>query len=132
MEAEEPVETLHPGKTKWVMVLLISAGFVAIGIHQLRSPGGSAEPLMAWGATGFFGAGVLLAIAKFLPQSSFLRLSPAGLTARVMWRDVFYRWSDIERFGVAPQSMIGLNFSATSPLREQARVLRRLNRALTG
>ena len=139
MAASEPVEILRPRKAKWVMVLLISAVFVATGIAILRTDAASMEPFMAWGSTIFFGISVVAAVVQLLPGSSFLRLSPEGMMIRGMWRDTSYRWSDIERFGVAEihpaghrQRMVGLNFSETSQFRDQARALRGMNRSLTG
>jgi len=139
MTVPEPVEILRPRKTTWVMVLLISAGFVATGIAVIRSPSAEMEPVMAYGALSFFSIGVVVAIVQLLPGSSFLRLSPAGFTIRSMWRDTSYRWSDIERFGVVEihpaghrQRMVGLDFSQSFPHRDRARVLRGLSQGLTG
>lgn len=129
MAAAEPVEILRPRKIRWVLVLLISAGFVAIGIAVIRSPSAATEPFMAYGSLIFFGIGVVIAIVQLLPGSSFLRLSPEGFTIRAMWRDTFYRWSDIERFGVARQGMVGVSFSQGYP---QARGLRSMMRSLSG
>lgn len=139
MAPPEAVEVLRPRKAKWVMVLLISAGFVAIGIAVIRSGSAAMEPFMAYGGVSFFGLGVVAAIVQLLPGSSFLRLSPAGLTIRNMWRDTFYRWSDIERFGVTEirpaghrQRMVGLNFSESFAYRDQGRRLRSMMRSLSG
>ena len=94
---------------------------------------------MAWGSTLFFGLCVVAAIVQLLPGSSFLRLSSEGMMIRAMWRETFYRWSDIERFGVAVirpaghrQLMVGLNFSQNSQYQDKAVALRSLNRELTG
>jgi hypothetical protein len=56
-----------------------------------------------------------------------------------MWRTSFYRWSDIERFGVAEWSssharhrMVGFDFSESFPERGKATTLKSLNRGMTG
>jgi hypothetical protein len=72
-----------------------------------------------------------------------LRLSSEGITVRSMWRTTFYRWSDIERFGVAEfttsqgsiwrrHRLVGLDFSANYPGRGRARTVKSINRGLTG
>jgi hypothetical protein len=136
VDAPEAVEILRPGKKKWVMVLLISVGFVAIGIAVIQSPTAAMEPFMAYGSVIFFGIGVVAAIVQLLPGSAFLRLSPEGFTIRHMWRNTVYRWSDIERFGVLEirpsghrQRMVGLNFSESFP---NARRVRSMVRSLSG
>ena len=93
------IEVLHPRKLKWVLVLLGSAAFVAIGVALGRDP--DVQPrFMVYLTIGFFGLCGLAALLQLIPGSSYLRLAPEGLTIRTMWRDTFYRWSDIERFGV--------------------------------
>jgi len=91
----------------------------------------------------FFGLGVVAALIQFVPGSSFLRVNPDGITVRAVWRTKFYRWSDIEKFGVAemdlsysrgPQRkrMVGFNFSSSAPSVAKAQATRRMNRAMCG
>ena len=89
------------------------------------------DRLFDLGGIVFFGVGGLVALVQFVPNSSFLQVGPDGLTIRTMWRNTFYRWSDIEAFGVASafHSGIGLNFATTYP---GARKVRALMRRLTG
>jgi hypothetical protein len=124
-------EVLRPRKATWALVLLICAGFVAIGVLVLRDPRAAADRTWAASATIFFGLGVLIALLQFVPGSSYLLLTPEGLTIRTMWRTTSYRWVDIERFGVAAQ-LVGLNFVPAYPRGRLARALMKLNRTLTG
>ena len=111
-------------------MLLVCVVFVAIGCATIRSSG-ERDRLFNVGGILFFGIGGLVALVQFVPNSSFLQVGPDGLTIRTMWRNTFYRWSDIERFGVASafHRTVGLNFSSTYA---GARKLRAFLRRLTG
>jgi hypothetical protein len=93
-----------------------------------------------WAYAGivFFGLCAVVALIQFIPGSSFLRIRADGITVRTMWRTTFYRWSDIQSFGVAAMSLgvrqrfVGLDFSATYPHRDKAQTIKKINRALTG
>jgi hypothetical protein len=129
-------ETFRPSKGKWALILLLFAGVVAGGFDMVERP--------EWRVGGyvmivFCGLGVLAALIQIVPGSSFLRVNSDGITIRAVWRTTFYRWSDIDRFGVAELEMfshgmtqrirrVGLNFSSSCP--DPAK--RRLNRALSG
>ena len=131
-------EILRPRKGTWALVLLISAAFVPIGFLMVRDPASSRERFLAYGGIVFFGLCAAVALIQFIPGSSFLRISSDGITVRSMWRTTFYRWSDIERFGVAElstghrQLLVGLDFSASYPHRDRAQTVKRINRTLTG
>lgn len=129
-------EIFRPGKGKWALTLLGSAAFVGIGCWMvIDSP---QDRFWGYGGIVFFGLGVVVALIQFIPGSSFLRIRADGITVRSMWRTTVYRWSDIERFGVATmsvgarQSFVGLDFSATYPHRDKAKKLKNINRALIG
>ena len=125
------VEVYRPSRKAWTGVLLVCVVFVAIGCAVIRSSGGR-DRLFNFGGILFFGVGGLVALVQFVPNSSFLQVSPDGLTIRTMWRNTFYRWSDIQSFGVASsfQRSVGLNFSSTYP--GGARKLRDFLRSMTG
>lgn len=131
-------QVLYPSRRTWVLVLLISAGFVAIGVLILRGPLSSSDRTWAWASSAFFGLGVVISIAQLVPGSSFLRLTPDGITVRSMWRSVFYRWSDIERFGVTRrvpgghQHLVGMDFAAEYPIGDKERGLMSVNRQVLG
>ena len=136
MSSPRQDEILRPGKGKWAFVLLVGAVFVATGFWMVTdSP---QNRFWAYAGIAFFGLFVLVAFIQFIPGSSFLRLGADGITVRTMWRTTFYRWSDIQRFGVATMSLgarqrfVGLDFSATYPHRDKAQTVKKINRALTG
>jgi hypothetical protein len=136
-------EVLRPRKVKWALVLLVSVAFVGIGLMMLRHPSVSGDRIWSVAGVVFFGVCGIASLLQFLPGSSFLRLTPEGLAIRAMWRTTFYRWSDIERFGVAElkasaagvrsrHRMVGLDFSASYPCGDKARTLKSINRTMTG
>ena len=129
-------ETLRPRKGKWALILLLCGGFVGGGFWMARDADAS-DRFWGYFNMAFFGLGVLAALVQFVPGSSFLHLGSDGLTVRAMWRTTFYRWSDIERFGVArlataSERLIGLEFSASYPRRDRAQTVKKINRKLTG
>ena len=126
------------------MVLLMagSAAFVAAGIWIIGKPGTPFDRFMGWSGLVFFGLCFLVAVIQILPGASFLRLEAEGFTVCSMWRTTFYRWSDIESFGVAEftiaapvptrHRMVGFNFSPSYPRAAKSPGLKRFNRSLTG
>lgn len=136
-------ETLRPRKGKWALMLLLCTAFVGGGFLMVSRPDSSSEKFWGYAGIAFFGLGIVIAIIQFIPGSSFLRLSSDGITVRTMWRSTSYRWSDIERFGVAefttshggiPQRhrLVGLDFSASYPRRDRAQTVKSINRSFTG
>src|SRR6188768_275028 len=143
MAASDSDQILRPRKRKWALVFLACLAFVAIGSFMLRDPKEADNRPVTYFFLGFFGLGGLVSLIQFVPGSSFLRLSPEGLDVRTMWRTKVYRWSDIERFGVAEFStvhgfarqrhrMIGIEFSPSYPEQNKGQTLRNMNRNLMG
>lgn len=132
-------ETLRPRKGKWGLVLLGSGAFVAGGIWMVRHPDSWSTAFCGYAGILFFGLGVVVAIIQLIPNSSFLWLGPDGMTVCTMWRSHFYRWSDIERFGVAEftvnsrrRRLVGMDFSASYPHRNKAKAMKEISRNLSG
>jgi hypothetical protein len=143
MKEPEYAEVLRPRKAKWALVLLLSVTFVAVGLLMLRDPDARDDRVWAYVSVTFFGLGVLVSLLQFVPGSSFLRLTPQGLTVRTMWRTKFYRWADIERFGVAEfttshggfrqrHRLVGFDIAPTYPRGGAAEALMSFNRNRTG
>ncbi|HLY57017.1 MAG TPA: hypothetical protein VKS60_15740 [Stellaceae bacterium] len=88
---------LRPRRLKWSLILLVCLGFLAIGIVGAATDGG---PGLVFCAV-VFGIGSVIAVVQLLPGASFLRLEPAGFTARSLFRDHFVAWHDVAGFGVA-------------------------------
>jgi hypothetical protein len=132
-------EILRARKGKWVLVLMVCVAFVVAGwMVRLRS-GELDAAWWSYGGIAFFGLGALVSILQLVPGSSFLRITPEGITVRTVWRARFFRWSDIERFGVAEVSggmpgtrVVGLDFSASSPWADKMPRLKDLSRKLSG
>ena len=142
MALDDSEQVLRPRKRKWALVLLICAAFTAGGFWMLTDEDAS-DRFGGYFCLTFFGLGTVASLTQFVPGSSFLRLAPDGFTVRSTWRTRFYRWSDIERFGVAEFStvhgfarqrhrMIGYDFSASYPDQDKMVKLRNLNRNWTG
>jgi hypothetical protein len=137
MEPCDQEQILRPRKRKWTLVLLGSVSFVAIGLMMLRDPNESR--VITGFFLGFFALCGVVSLVQFVPGSSFLQLTPEGLTVRTMWRTQSHRWSDIEQFGVAEfssgrhrQKLVGFDFAASYPSEGMARKMRDLNRRLSG
>lgn len=143
MQTDSQDETFRPRKGKWALVLLGSGAFVAGSLLIVSHPESPDERFWGYAGIVFFGLCGVVSFMQLLPGSSYLRLNRDGITICTMWRITFYRWSDIERFGVAefttlhggiPQKhrMVGMDFSASFPHRERARAVKSMNRTLTG
>jgi hypothetical protein len=138
VNVQETAEVFRPGKRKWSLVLLGSLGFVAIGSWMIRS-GSSSDRFFGYAGLAFFGLCALVALLQFIPNASFLRISPDGLILCVMWRTTLYRWADIEGFGVADFSSfgqrhryVGFNFRAGYSGPSPGRKARNYNQRLSG
>jgi hypothetical protein len=87
---------LQPSRVKWIVVLLGSAGFVAIGVFIM--PWDSAE---TWFVTAFFGICMAAAIVILLPGAGGLRLDRQGFQVTSLYRSHFVRWPDATGFKAA-------------------------------
>jgi hypothetical protein len=125
------VEVLRPSNRKCALLFLTCAAFVIVGVVVVSRSHSTFDGFMGWSCIAFFGLGVATSLALLLPGSSFLRLSPEGMTVRSMWRTSFHRWSDIERFGVGHSggALVCFDFAASYTGQESARAI---NRGLTG
>ena len=140
MASHDSDQVLRPRKKKWTLMLLLSVGFVVGGLMMLHDP--HVDRFEGYLCVAFFGACAVAALVRFVPGSSFLRIDPEGLTVRTMWRNQSYRWSDIERFGVAEfytahgflqrHRMVGIDFSESYPQAGQGRTLKNMNRGCSG
>jgi hypothetical protein len=136
-------ERFTPRKGKWMLVLALSAAFVSGAFLVVNHPTSPWDRYWAYASIVFFGLGGCVALAQLIPGASYLRLTADGLTIRALWRTRFYRWSDIERFGVAEfttvhrgvpnrHRMVGFDFSASYTGRDRAKLVKGFNRKLTG
>lgn len=85
---------LTPRPSKFVILLLASAAFVAMGIFLVAQ----GKPLIGWLNIVFFGLGVAVAIISLLPGSNHLQLGDEGLEVCSLYRRWSVRWGDVQEF----------------------------------
>ena len=90
--------TLYPSKIKWVLVILASIIFIALGIHLIGN--NDTETLLGQILCVIFGLVILWSVLTLWPGSSWLKLGPDGIRNKVIFRTFHCRWSDINRFGI--------------------------------
>src|SRR6266581_302865 len=87
--------SLHPRRAKLVGWLLVSTAFVVAGVWMVR-----AGQWFGWVGITFFGLGVVVFGLQLLPNSTYLRMGPDGLTVCTLFRSHSCRWSDVKAFEV--------------------------------
>jgi hypothetical protein len=91
-------ETVIEGsRAKSAFMLLISLGFVAIGVFLLRQPDVSRS--VAWLCLAFFAVCALVALAMLVKPNRIV-LGPKGFKATALWRSFDVAWDDVEGFHV--------------------------------
>ncbi len=109
-------------------VFAISAGFVAIAAWL----GPGADPVVFWGAGGFFLVCAIIAATQMAGMGASLSLDVDGFTCRTLFRTWRRRWDDCSAF--VPVAMSGnrfVAFSSATDEREKPK-LSAANRALIG
>lgn len=102
---------LKPARLKTLALVLGSALLATLGWHFFAG-----VPALRWIFAVFFGSGVLIFGVNLAPGSSYLRLSPEGLTYCSLYKPRHYSWHEIERFGVmvvGMNRMVGFSFSSS-------------------
>jgi hypothetical protein len=92
---DAPPIVIRSSRTYSALMLLIAAGFVAIGAFMLRDPKESAA--ISYLIMIFFGAGIPL-FAWQLIRPSMLTLGPDGMIWRSPFRTIHYQWDDLQNF----------------------------------
>jgi hypothetical protein len=59
----------------------------------------------------FFGGLALWDLLALLPRSYSLTLDPAGFAVRLLFRQRYYRWSEVNAFSVGSSNKVVYNFS---------------------
>ncbi len=117
--------TLRPSASKWLRILAIALGFVALGVIFIVTPGtfagdGGSDALstllmtlrlagtatqavaaLGWMTVIFFGAGAAVGIVALLPGASGLTLNRDGFVIVNLYRHRAARWQDVSAFAVA-------------------------------
>lgn len=84
---------LKPDRLRWLVVFLISAGFVAIAGWV-----GPGDPMLFWGAGGFFVVCALIATPLMLGVGANLRLDREGFACRTLFRTFRREWRECSSF----------------------------------
>lgn len=103
--------TLTPNRSKFVILLLVSAAFVAVGMFLVAQ----GKPLIGWLNICFFGPGAAVAIVSLLPGSHHLRLTDEGFEVCSLYRRWSVRWGDVQAFSpalVSRREMVCWNYAA--------------------
>jgi hypothetical protein len=110
--------------SKWLRLLVIGIGFVALGISFIHSPGTFSDTWVAndfgaviiglglahdtmqvvrevgWAAVVFFGIGCLVSVFTLVPGASGLTLDKEGFVIRNLFRRICYQWPNVGEFAV--------------------------------
>jgi hypothetical protein len=119
---------LRPARLKWLLIFLISAGFVAIAVVV----GDTMPTWQRLACGGFFALCGLIAVPQMIGVGSSLSLDQEGFTCRTLFRSFRRRWVDCTDFAptrVGFNMMVG--FSTTSDEAQYPR-LAAVARGLTG
>ncbi|MFC7346864.1 PH domain-containing protein [Chryseobacterium zhengzhouense] len=92
---------LKPSKVKSVILILISIGFVALGISLLEK-----NMLIAVLNIVFFGIGLIIFIINQLPNSSYLKIDERGIEMKNLFRTTFIPWQAVNSFRTKYISLI--------------------------
>lgn len=84
---------LKPDRLRWLMVFLISAGFVAIAVWI-----GPSDPMLFYGAGGFFLLCALIAAPLMFGVGSSLTLDRDGFSCRTLFRTFRREWRECSAF----------------------------------
>ena len=127
----DEVIVLTGNKSKAVLLLLISAAFVAISIISIVK-----GKDMGWGGLIFFGLGVLTSIYMLTPNAIRLEINRNGIEMKTLFKPMKLEWSDVNGFyvahlrtGFSKTKIIGIEFSESY---KKLRAGRQLSSALTG
>lgn len=85
--------TLKPDRLRWLLVFAICVGFVAIAVWT-----GPSDPMLFYGAGGFFLVCGLIAAPLMMGVGSSLLLDREGFACRTLFRTFRRRWRDCSAF----------------------------------
>jgi len=87
---------LRPSMGNVWKLLLISLGFTIIGVWMIVE----GEGIAAWFVALFFGLGLVVALAKFWPAASYLKITPKGFVCCTLFRRWSAGWDSVSEFQV--------------------------------
>ena len=101
--------TLRPSRLKYLVILIVCAGFVVSGTLNL-----SKSSLIGWAEIFFFGSNVIVFGVLLLPGSAYLKLDPTGFTIGSLFRTRKLGWHEVDAFRVGTdrrRKLVVFNFS---------------------
>jgi len=84
---------LKPSKAKNVILILISIGFVALGISLLEK-----NMLIAVLNIVFFGICLIIFIMNLMPNASYLKIDVQGIEMKNLFKTTFIPWNAVSSF----------------------------------
>ena len=105
--------TFPASKTKWILVGLgcLVLGFIGVAM------GLQSGDFIGWFIAAFFGFGLIVSVIQLLPGATYLKIGPAGIESRALFRTRRIAWSEISGFGYyrqAGNNFVGFHFHATA------------------
>lgn len=121
---------LRPKKSSALWLLVGCTMFVAGGLWMAQEAG-----WIGYLCAGFFALGIPVAVVQMLPGSSYLRITPRGLSVATMYRVTEIPWDVVDHFfvvkirqaGTTARTLVGFNYVATY---DQGRLGRRFSAVL--
>jgi hypothetical protein len=87
--------TFRASRSKGLLILMVSCGFVALGVWLISE----GEQLYGWLSAGFFALGIPASLFMLLsPNSLYLRLDREGFEMGSFIKKVRVRWTDVQGF----------------------------------
>ena len=111
--------TLRPNRLKYLVILIVCAGFVVGG--ALNVPKNS---VLGWSEILFFGSNVIVFGVLLLPGSAYLKLDPTGFTICTLFRARALGWHEVDAFRVGTdrrRKLVVFDFSKLHQGHELAR-----------
>ena len=103
---------LYPSRKKWLLILLISALFTAVGFWMAAESAPS-----GWYALVFFAACLIVSVIMLLPGAGGLVLDRDGFRVTSLFRSHRSRWRDVSGFepiSVSSQRLVGFDDRAAN------------------
>jgi hypothetical protein len=119
--------TLAPSRTKWILILLGCAVFVAIALFAMQG-----NTFMRWGGIAFFGTGMAVAIVGLLPGASRLKLDREGFEFTALFRRHSVRWQAATGFEAVAIPPSGLKMVVFDDAGAKGRALGKFSVSLVG
>jgi hypothetical protein len=89
--------TFRASRSRGLLILILSCGFVALGLWLISE----GKEVIGWLSTGFFALGIPVSIFMMLsPNSMYLRLDHEGFEMGSFIKKVRIKWTDVAGFEI--------------------------------